>query len=336
MRTRLYFALTLASMSGLWAQKVISARSGLIHNLEGNGTTLDGSPVTPKQGVFPMMAEGQVLATQEGRVELLLSPGVFLRMDEQSSIKMVSNKLADTRVEILSGSAIVEMDETEKGTSTMLLFHGAKITPLKHGLYRVDADQNRVRVFDGEAQVLQGDDTAVVKAGHQVEFGAVLATAKFDRKVADPLDQWSAERSQEIARVNLASANAVRNAGKNSYNSYVNSGWYYNPYYSMFSYLPAYGYGYSPYGWALYSPQTIVYAPYYGGGGYRGASGSNSNSTNTSSNRGALSSYNGGSFSSNSSVGSVAAPSAGGGGFSGGGGAARGGGGGGGGGGRGK
>ena len=339
MRTRLYFALALASMSGLWAQKVISARAGLIHNIEGTGITLDGSPVNPKQGVFPMMAEGQVLASGEGRVELLLSPGVFLRMDERSSIKMVSNKLSDTRVEIVSGSSIVEMDEAAKGNSTMLLFHDAKITPLKHGLYRVDAEANRFRVFDGEAQVLQGDDTAIVKAGHQVDFGAVLATAKFDRKSFDPLDQWSADRSQEIARVNLSSANAVRGAGKNSYSSYVNSGWYYNPYYGMFSYLPAYGYGYSPYGWALFSPQTIVYSPYYyGGSGYRGPTAANSGSSNSSSTRAGVSSYNGGSFSSNPGVGSVAAPSAGGGGGGGmvggggGGGAARGGGGGGGGG----
>jgi hypothetical protein len=324
MRKLLCLAVVLAAIPAVWAQKVIAARAGLIHKIEGSGVTLDGKEVKQKFGEFPIMMDGEVLASTDGRVEVLLSPGVFLRMDERSSLKMISNKLADTRVEVLTGSVIMEMDETEKGTSTMLLFHGAKISPLKHGLYRVDADLNRFRVYDGEAQVLQGDDSTILKTGRQVEFGAVLATSKFDRKAIDSLDQWSAARSEEIARVNLASARSVRGAGKSAYSSYVGSGWYFNPYFGMFSFLPSSGYGYSPYGWALYSPQTIQYyypTRYYNGGG------SGSSSGNTSADRNSVSSYNGGSFSSNPSVGSVAAPSAGGGFGGGGGGAARGGGG---------
>ncbi len=324
MRLRYCLAVALVAASSLCAQKVISARSGLIHDIDGGGATVDGKTLKPKYGEFPILENGQVLESNEGRVEMLLSAGVFLRLDEHSSAKMISNKLADTRVELLSGSAIVEMDETEKGTSTMLLFHDAKITPLKHGLYRLDADQNRFRVFDGEAQVLRGDDSSIVKAGRQVVFGAVLAASKFDRKAMDPLDQWSAERSGEIARVNAASANSMRAAGKGAMNTYVSGGWFWNPYYGMFSFLPAYGWGYNPYGWYVYSPQTIGYAYAYGYG-YPGAGNNNGSGTN----RGAVqNSSNTGFASQNSAVGSSIAPSAmssggfgggGGGGFSGGG-----------------
>lgn len=256
MRTSILLALAVAAVPGLWAQNVISARSGLIHYAEGN-VTLDNQKVKPKNGEFPVVGEGQTLATGDARAEILLTPGVFLRLGEQSSFKMISSHLSDTRLEILTGSALIEVDELLKGNSVMVLFHDSKITPLKHGLYRVDASLSRLRVFDGEAQVLQDDQSAVVKGGHQIEFGAVLATSRFNRKDVDGLDTWAAERSQRIAQANYTAANMVNRGGYSS--AYTNSNWIWNPYFGMFTFLPASGYGYSPYGWMLFSPRTIVY-----------------------------------------------------------------------------
>jgi hypothetical protein len=256
MKTKLSFALALFCGSILSAQNVISAHSGLIHFVEGYGTTLDGALVAPKAGEFPLMRDGQTLATEESRVEVLLTPGAFLRLAEQSSLKMVTTRLSDTRAELLTGSAVLELDEVQKGNNLMLLFHGAKITPLKHGLYRLDANENRFRVFEGEAQVLQGQQTAEVKTGHQIEFGAVLANGKFNRKTTDALDAWAAVRSERIAQANLVSANMMSRGGASS--SYTNSSWVWNPIYELLTYLPARGYGYNPYGWMIYSPQTVV------------------------------------------------------------------------------
>ena len=154
MRTNIGIVLALAAAPGLWAQNVISARSGLIHFVEGT-VTLDGQKVKPKNGEFPIVEKGQTLATQDARAEVLLTPGVFLRVGAQSSFKMVSNLLSDTRLEVLSGTAIIEVDDLPKGNSVVVLYHDAKISPLKHGLYRLDVSDNRLRVFDGEAQVIQ-------------------------------------------------------------------------------------------------------------------------------------------------------------------------------------
>lgn len=258
MRTNICLALALAAGSGVWAQNVISARSGLIHYVDGN-VMLDGEKVRPKNGEFPVVNEGQVLSTGNSKAEVLLTPGVFLRLGEQSSFKMVASHLSDTRLAVLSGSAIVEVDELLKGNSVTVQFKDASISPLKHGLYRLDADENRFRVFDGEAQVLQNDQTTVVKGGRQVEFGAVLATSKFDRKHGDALDVWASNRSERIARANFTSANMVSRGGTSAY---TGSNWVWNPYFGLFTFLPAYGYGYNPYGWMLFSPRTVVYYYY--------------------------------------------------------------------------
>src|SRR5713101_4978514 len=102
-------ASVLAALGGLpaCAQSVISAHSGLVHYVEGR-VLLDGKPVEVKITAFPEIKEGKEFRTEDGRAEVLLNPGVFLRMGENSSVRMVSNKLSDTRVEFLSGSVIIE------------------------------------------------------------------------------------------------------------------------------------------------------------------------------------------------------------------------------------
>src|SRR6476469_7474053 len=90
------------SGSAAFAQSVISAHSGLIHYVEGQ-VSLDGKQVEVKNASFPEVKENMELRTADGRAEVLLSPGAFLRLGENSAIRMVSNKLTDSRLEFLSG-----------------------------------------------------------------------------------------------------------------------------------------------------------------------------------------------------------------------------------------
>src|ERR1700678_3263572 len=95
------------------AQYVISAPAGVVQYVEGRAF-LNDQPVEPKFGQFPDIKENQEFRTEEGRAEILLTPGVFLRLGENSSIRMLSTRLVNTRVEVLSGSAIIESNEMPK------------------------------------------------------------------------------------------------------------------------------------------------------------------------------------------------------------------------------
>ena len=118
-RWRLAVAFVLLG-SAAFGQQVISARSGLIHYVEGR-VLLDGKPVEVKITAFPEIKENMEFRTEDGRAEVLLNPGVFLRLGENSAIRMVSNKLSDSRVEFLSGSAVIEssgdLDQRTKSPS---------------------------------------------------------------------------------------------------------------------------------------------------------------------------------------------------------------------------
>jgi len=53
---------------------------------------LGDEPLEQKFGRFPDIGEGRVLRTALGRAEVLLTPGVFLRLDESSSIRLLSSR----------------------------------------------------------------------------------------------------------------------------------------------------------------------------------------------------------------------------------------------------
>src|SRR5215469_10180226 len=91
-------------------QLVISTRSGIVHFFDG-AVYLDDQPLESHPGKFSSMPNNGVLHTAEGRAEVLLTPGVFLRIGKRSTIRMVDNELLHTRVELVAGSAVVDSGE---------------------------------------------------------------------------------------------------------------------------------------------------------------------------------------------------------------------------------
>ena len=121
------------------AQDVISASSGLLHYFEGQ-VVLDDKPVEHKAAVFPSLKNGSLIRTEKGRAELLLTPEVYLRMDEQSSLRMESNSLTDTRLELVDGSVIVDNLNAAAATPVVLIHNGTSIRFPKPGIYRIDCE----------------------------------------------------------------------------------------------------------------------------------------------------------------------------------------------------
>jgi hypothetical protein len=271
------------------AQSVISAHSGTIHYVEGK-VLLNDQEVSPRFGEFPAMDNGAVLkTTAEGRVEVLLVPGAILRLGESSSIRMVSNSLTDTRVELQSGKAVVECDEIIKGDAVTLMVGGKPVSLLQNGIYEAKAQPAAVQVYKGEATVLNDGQLTMVKRGHELLAGDAVAAQKFDDNGTDDLYNWSSRRSGYLALANVSSARTAGDdygsyAGLGSGFGYMAGGWMWNPAFGMFTMVPADGMLYSPFGYGYFSPGTVDYAPYYyGNGGNAAKQGSNSRLVSSSS-----------------------------------------------------
>ncbi len=248
------------------------ARPGTVNYTEGI-VSLNGQRVTERQVGSIEVATGQVLETQDGKAEMLLTPGVFLRLGDHSAVRMVSPSITDTRVELVRGTAMVEAAQVLKENHLAVADQGSETLIQKHGIYSFNANQPAVAVFDGEAQVREEDRTAELHKGHEVALGPnnpKLKTESFNVKKAeesDPLYAWSKLRSEYVAEANMSLAQTVY---VSSPNWWYGTGWYWNPYFDSFAFMPGFGYLDSPFGWGFYSP---VYwggyiAPYYGFGRY--------------------------------------------------------------------
>jgi hypothetical protein len=272
------------------AQSVISAHSGTIHYVEGK-VLLNDQEISPRFGEFPAMDNGAVLkTTAEGRVEVLLVPGAILRLGESSSIRMVSNSLTDTRVELQSGKAVVECDEIIKGDAVTLMVGGKPVSLLQNGIYEAKAQPAAVQVYKGEATLLNDGQLTMVKRGHELLAGDAVTAQKFDDNGTDDLYNWSSRRSGYLALANVSAARTAGDdygsyAGMGTGFGYMAGGWMWNPAFGMFTMVPMDGMLYSPFGYGYFSPGTVYYAPYYYGavGGNAAKQGSNSRLVSSSS-----------------------------------------------------
>jgi hypothetical protein len=254
------------------AQNAISAKAGLISVADGEVFAAD-KEVQPKPNEMVAVKQGEILRTAEGRTEVLLAPGTFLRMPDASSFRLVSNKLEDVRIEVLSGTVLIEVVELLQENAITLQVKDAVAQLRKPGIYRFDYDQSSIRVYEGEASVQAGGQSYVLKGERElVSTDGAWKTAKFDDRFTDALFRWSKRRSEHIAIANLSAARTYTGSRWGA----GQSGWAYNPYLGTFTFIPMMDTMRSPFGWAFFTPWTVMnmYMPrtYYGGGYYPGYS----------------------------------------------------------------
>jgi hypothetical protein len=134
-------------------------------------------------------------------------------MGAQTTIRMVASDLADTQVELRTGSVVVDSGEPNPNTSVTLIYKDWKVHFLQKGVYRVDADPPRLSVQQGQAEVssLVDGRPVTVEEGMTIPFAGVLVAERISEfgavpAAGDTLNQWSAGRSDSITADNAITA----------------------------------------------------------------------------------------------------------------------------------
>ncbi|HWA94003.1 MAG TPA: hypothetical protein VG844_05330 [Terracidiphilus sp.] len=274
-------ALGLLSIPLCGAQQAPAAQSavpGTLNYMEG-AVTLNGISLNNRQVGIATLQAGDTLSTDKGRAEILLTPGVFLRLDHATRIKMISPDLTRTQVNVESGRIAVEVDQLFPQNDIVIGDNGVYTELVKTGLYEFTTNQPAVMVFDGKAAVqIGGGKYRTVKAHHmftleEQDQGRPLAKEKpvgFNvRDAQGEFYNWSSLRSEYLAQDNnqmapyyAASAGFV-------------PGWYWDPYAWDYTYIglsPFYspfGFGYYPFGWTTWYGGYGWYGGRWYGGGHR-------------------------------------------------------------------
>jgi hypothetical protein len=250
----------------------IPPQPGVVNYIEGQAA-INGRAVTQNAVGSAVLTSGQTLATQNGRAEVLLTPGVFLRIDSNSAIQMVSPGLADIVLTLQKGRAMVDVADIRPQNNIRINVNGASTQLQKAGLYEFDADRGVVRVFDGKALVQASGKNLELTGDHELALnaGPKLKTHKFDKQqYADDFYRWASLRSSYLAEANVDTARRYSGAYGWAPTMWTGAGWYWDPYYTAYTFVPGDGIFYDPFGWGFYSPWMAFGAPYYGFGYYGG------------------------------------------------------------------
>jgi len=241
-----------------------SANPGTLNYVEGQASIADRTLDSKSVGSTELQA-GQDLATGNGKAEILLTPGVFLRLGSDSHVKMISPNLTNTELALNQGVAMLEVDEIHPQNDIRISQPGASTQVLKTGLYEFNAADRDVRVFDGKADVQANDHEVTVKGGHELALNTdgKLKAHGFDKKQvaqSDELYRWSSLRSEYVSEANVESARLyVANGWYGP--GWFGPGWYWNRWFGAFTFLPADGFLYNPFGWGFYSPLVVSRVP---------------------------------------------------------------------------
>lgn len=245
---------------------VISARAGGVNAVTGKtGVHARGSAVWEDLTIKDNLEGGDVVRTGlDGRVEILLNPGSYMRVGENSEFELTSNSLDNLEVRLISGTAIVEATGAE---DTELLINittpHAKMAIVRRGLYRVNVvpgDATEVIVRKG--RLLLSDPDAKIKAGKKLIFSgnsySVAALTDAEKKDLDSLELWSKSRAQVVAKANQALTSRDRRILRSGFSDdwafrfspRIGGIWFFDSVFGCYSFMPFYaGWG-SPYGGA--------------------------------------------------------------------------------------
>ncbi len=234
-----------------------AARPGGLNYLEGQ-VSIDGEALGAGAIGYTELSPGQSLETGAGKAELLLTPGVFFRLGDNSSAVLISPSLTDTELRLDKGEATVEVAELHPENNIVIAEDGAKVRLAKTGLYEFDADHNVVRVYQGQADVEVNGQNIEVKSEHVLALnaGGPIKPEKFDKEAQDDLYRWSSLRSSYLAEANVDRAQVYQMG------NWYGAGWDWDPYYGAYTFIPGDGIFYSPFGWGFFSPFDVGFAPF--------------------------------------------------------------------------
>ena len=254
------FILPLATLCATaFGQNANSVSPGTLNYTEWQAS-IEGRPLSSQSVGNTALQAGHVLATANGKAEILLTPGIFFRLADNTTVHMVSTDLTHTEIKLEQGRANVEVDQIYPQNTILIDLKNGQTQLLKNGLYAFDAGNSTVRVLDGKASVYPGSNLEAnvkpieVKGSHQLALnGEPLKPQRFnkDEATADPFYKWSSLRSQYLGEANLNLAEEY--AGYPGFYP----GWYWAGGPFGYTWLPGDGLFWSPFGYGFYSPFYI-------------------------------------------------------------------------------
>lgn len=155
------------------------------------------------------ISKGDRLGTTDGRAEILLGRGNYIRLDYNTKIDFLSlpEKENDlTQIRIWSGNIYLSVNNLEREKSIEIHTSDISFYILDAGLYRVDVREDtetELFVFNGLVEAAGESGSVLTKDEQRVEAIEGRFTSRPTRFMAvaeDSFDRWSEDRDSEVGK----------------------------------------------------------------------------------------------------------------------------------------
>ncbi|MBI4472578.1 MAG: FecR domain-containing protein [Acidobacteria bacterium] len=210
----------------LMMQYVVSTKAGLVNFVQGDVNVAVGESV----------AAGAPIKTGPGAfAEVLLNPGSFLRMAENSEVILDNVDLSDIAVKAVSGAVVIEASEILPEFPLKVTTGNISVLIVQSGVYKFE---------DGKATIIEGKlETADSRIAYKKGWSVVLKDSAYrSLKIAKNesqtvLENWSQRRSALMLAANMQTFQAFRRAG---FVTTARSSWMWVPTYGFYTFWPSY------------------------------------------------------------------------------------------------
>lgn len=168
-------------------------------------TYIEGHVQLPAEnGVHPIKHLGDdyhVATEADGRAEVGLTPGVYLRLDSNSEVRMVSTRPSAFEVELLQGTASVQVVPGKVQPPITLIWRGQRITVTNRGLYRLEANPGWMRAYVMDGRLRLPGGWSDLRKSRYADFSPARvwsAAAKFSQKHPDEFDRFVSKRVRAV------------------------------------------------------------------------------------------------------------------------------------------
>jgi hypothetical protein len=184
---------------------VISAKAGGVNFVEGKVA------VARKNAKSGLLLKGdsveigeRVLTGENGKAEILLNPGSFLRLDKKLRFNLFRPIWKILKLVLTTAARFWKFSPT-MNMSVTVRTPKAAFYLIQSGVYRIDVlpdGTEQIEVWKGKAQIGDANRT-IIKSGKTANIkNGQLAVAKFDRDDKDEFDTWSKLRAKGFSESN--------------------------------------------------------------------------------------------------------------------------------------
>ena len=163
-----------------------------------------------EEGVVNMpVSEGDRMGTTDGRAEIYLGNGNYVRLDNETKIDFLTLPKIESeliRIRVWTGNIYFRVRDLKEEKNIEIHTTDVSIYVLDNGLYRIDVRQGsetEIFVFEGMLEAAGESDSILINNEQRVEVSTgrfISQPTRFYAVAEDSFDRWSEHRDSQIRK----------------------------------------------------------------------------------------------------------------------------------------